>query len=151
VSYRIARVFWTSFRSMAHFSKISTHTFRGGFHLRVVCRTRALLRQLFYIAFELCLPLNSPVVLRTATISKSPGQWYRFTLLCLFFIALIHHSPFVATGDVRDDSNQLCSYQLDLIGVVMVALLLYVTNLVISLFRIFEKVKVHQGWGYGRH
>ena len=56
----------------------------------------------------------------------------------------------IATGDVRDDANRLCHYQLDLIGVVMVALLLYVTNLVISLFRIFEKVKVHQGWGYGQ-
>lgn len=44
-------------------------------------------------------------------------------------------------------ADHLCDYQRTLIGVVMVALVFYVTNLVISLFRIFEKVKVGQGWG----
>ncbi|KAF8591889.1 hypothetical protein K439DRAFT_1325302, partial [Ramaria rubella] len=59
-------------------------------------------------------------------------------------------NPFGNNGDLEKDAHTLCAYQVDLIAVVMVTLLLYITNLVISLFRIFEKVKVHQGWGYTR-
>ncbi|KAF8501897.1 hypothetical protein JB92DRAFT_2975140 [Gautieria morchelliformis] len=54
------------------------------------------------------------------------------------------------TSDRGLDARALCASQVDLTGVVMVALLLYVTNLVISLFRIFEKVKIRQGWGHKR-
>jgi hypothetical protein len=58
--------------------------------------------------------------------------------------------PSAGTSDRAVDAQALCASQVDLIGVVMVALLLYVTNLVISLFRIFEKVKIRQGWGHKR-
>ena len=43
--------------------------------------------------------------------------------------------------------DRLCEDQLTLIILVGVGLIMYCINLVISLFRIFEKVKVHSGAG----
>lgn len=43
--------------------------------------------------------------------------------------------------------KNLCAKQRDLISLVFVGLVFYCGNLVISLFRIFEKVKYHRGQG----
>ncbi|KAF8516208.1 hypothetical protein BU17DRAFT_93035 [Hysterangium stoloniferum] len=58
---------------------------------------------------------------------------------------LFGQNPSPETTQIAD---RICDYQRNLIGVVMVALVFYITNLIISLFRIFEKVKVRQGWGH---
>ncbi|KAI9572861.1 hypothetical protein HD554DRAFT_2014860 [Boletus coccyginus] len=47
--------------------------------------------------------------------------------------------------DVGQVGGTICDSQLALICLVMVGLIMYCTNLVISLFRIFEKVKYHAG------
>ena len=76
------------------------------------------------------------------------GNNSNYEPLCYSVIA--HNSSFftsAAAGGAARDTHLLCAHQRDLISVVVVALLLYVTNLVISLFRIFEKLKVHQGLG----
>ncbi|KIJ45287.1 hypothetical protein M422DRAFT_67409 [Sphaerobolus stellatus SS14] len=53
-----------------------------------------------------------------------------------------------ASPELQRAADRICDYQRTLAGVAMVSLVFYVTNLVISLYRIFQKVKVHQGWGY---
>lgn len=50
--------------------------------------------------------------------------------------------------DVANDvAEHICDDQLILISLVFIGLIMYCTNLVISLFRIFEKVKYHSKHG----
>ncbi|KAH0838400.1 hypothetical protein J3R83DRAFT_6707 [Lanmaoa asiatica] len=53
--------------------------------------------------------------------------------------------PPLNSPDAGQIGNTICDSQLALICLVMVGLVMYCINLVISLFRIFEKVKYHAG------
>ena len=54
-------------------------------------------------------------------------------------------SPSPLSADEGSVGETLCDCQLALICLVGVGLVMYCINLVISLFRIFEKVKYHAG------
>ncbi|KAG6832444.1 hypothetical protein H0H92_001490 [Tricholoma furcatifolium] len=51
--------------------------------------------------------------------------------------------PSILPNNERNFGDRICDYQLALICLVAIGLLAYTTNLIISLFRIFEKVKYH--------
>jgi hypothetical protein len=57
-------------------------------------------------------------------------------------------SPFGA-ADESTTGEWLCDLQLALIVLVGIGLLMYCFNLVISLYRIFDKVKYHHTWAWG--
>lgn len=90
----------------------------------------------------------------SAELSLSFDNYLTSPLQCSPHSAVRWYSdlPPVSTtdGDLLEDANTLCNSQRALIGVVGGSLVLYCINLVISLFRIIEKVKVRQGWGYAR-